>query len=102
MFSMHVTCDMHTTLYSQYCDMHVSLNMHESRMQYAHYMQEISTREYYGGPVGHLQFMILRLMSYCPMVLLSYVLWSWSLMSYDHMSYGLVSYGLLLSYVLWS
>ena len=41
MFSMHVTCDMHTTLYSQYSDMHVSLNMHESRMQHAHYMQEI-------------------------------------------------------------
>ena len=40
MFSMHVTCDMHTTLYSQYCDMHVSLNMHESCMQHAHYMQE--------------------------------------------------------------
>ena len=35
---------MHTTLYSQYCDMHVSLNMHESCMQHAHYMQEISTR----------------------------------------------------------
>ena len=46
MFSMHVACDMHTTLYSQYCDMHVSLNMHGSCMQYAHYMQEISTRGY--------------------------------------------------------
>ena len=46
MFSMHVACDMHTTLYSQYCDMHVSLNMHGSCMQHAHYMQEISTREY--------------------------------------------------------
>ena len=45
MFSMHVTCDMHTTLYSQYCDMHASLNTHESCMQHAHYMQEISTRE---------------------------------------------------------
>ena len=45
MFSMHVTCDMHTTLYSQYCDMHVSLNMHGSCMQHAHYMQEISTRD---------------------------------------------------------
>ena len=44
MFSMHVACDMHTTLYSQYCDMHVSLNMHGSCMQHAHYMQEISTR----------------------------------------------------------
>ena len=32
MFSMHVACDMHTTLYSQYCDMHVSLNMHGSCM----------------------------------------------------------------------
>ena len=45
MFSMHVACDMHTTLYSQYCDMHVSLNMHGSCMQHAHYMQEISTRD---------------------------------------------------------
>ena len=53
MFSMHVACDMHTTLtlYSQYCDMHVSLNMHESRMQHAHYMQEISTRGYSMNPV---------------------------------------------------
>ena len=32
MFSMHVACDMHTTVYSQYCDMHVSLNMHGSCM----------------------------------------------------------------------
>ena len=48
MFSMHVACDMHTTLYSQYCDMHVSLNMYGSCMQHAHYMQEISTR---GQPV---------------------------------------------------
>ena len=39
MFSMHIACDMHTTLYSQYCD------MHGSYMQHAHYMQEISTRE---------------------------------------------------------
>ena len=44
MFSMHVACDMHITLYSPYCDMHVSLNMHGSCMQHAHYMQEISTR----------------------------------------------------------
>ena len=28
-FSMHVACDMHTTLYSQYCDMHVSLTCME-------------------------------------------------------------------------
>ena len=47
MFSMHVACDMHTTLYPQYCDMHVSLNMHGSCMQHAHYMQEISTRGRY-------------------------------------------------------
>ena len=37
MFSMYVACDMHTTLYSQYCDMHASLNMHESRMQHVHF-----------------------------------------------------------------
>ena len=36
-----------------------------------------------GGLVGHLQSMILRLISYCPMVLLSYVLWSYCRMSYD-------------------
>ena len=46
MFSMHVAYDMHTTLYSQYCDMHVSLNMHGSCMQHAHYIQEISTRDH--------------------------------------------------------
>ena len=50
MFSIHVTCDMHTTLYSQYCDMHVSLNMHGSCMQHAHYMHEISTREAMQSP----------------------------------------------------
>ena len=54
--NMHTTCrdfecfqcmlhvNMHITLYSQYCDMRVSLNMHGSCMQHAHYMQEISTR----------------------------------------------------------
>ena len=35
MFSMHVACNMHTTLYSQYCDMHVCMevacNMHITR-----------------------------------------------------------------------
>ena len=44
MFTMHVcmlcACNMHTTC----SDMHVSLNMHGSCMQHAHYMQEISTR----------------------------------------------------------
>ena len=40
------------------------------------YSQEIRLTIICGGLVGHLQSMILRLMSYCPMVLLSYVLWS--------------------------
>ena len=59
MFSMHVACDMHTTLYSQYCDMHVSLNMHGSCMQHAHYMQEISTRVFLKftlGPAAELKY----------------------------------------------
>ena len=73
----------------------------------------------YGGPVGHLQSMILRLMSYspvvlCPMALESYVLWSCVLWPYCLMSYGprvlcpmvLESYVLrsyaLCSCVLWS
>ena len=54
MFLMHVTCDMHTTLYSQYCDMHVSLNMHESCVQHVHYMQEISTRDIVNNGYGSL------------------------------------------------